>query len=235
MTENLTEEEREDYFNPGSANGSQRSEDSAPQYSYGALFDAPDLSTLIKGRRKTGAREYELKVKSALKSAAIGSLRQGNIPDAAAIFRYGPGFAAATGDLCAANDKAKQAVDLLTSPENPYFAFAFVALPMLAQFFRNHERTLGQIPDARKQAKQRRRERKLMDDNRRIATLHIPFMRREIKIRIGLRTNPFRGLVAGFHASSQPPEQLVTLVFSDPALQEALAKQGINIVQVPDV
>jgi hypothetical protein len=234
VTENLTKEEQEDFFNPGQPNGDSP-DDSAPNYSYGALFDAPDFATLIKGRRRPGAREYEIKVKSALKATAIGTMRNGNIPDAAAIFRYGPGFAAATGDVCAVNDRAKRAVDILTAPENPYFALAIIAFPFVSQLFRNHERQLEAIPAARRQARQRRKLRQQAEDNRRIATIHIPFLRRELKIRIGLRVNPFTGLRASFRASSQPPEQLVTLVFSDANLREALAKQGIEIVQIPDV
>jgi hypothetical protein len=232
LTEHLTRDEAGDYFEPNSPNGNvPPHEDSAPQYTYGALFDAPDLSTLIKGRRSPGAREYETKVKSALKSAAIGSLRNGQVADSAAIFRYGPGLAAATGDMCAVNDRAKKAVDLLTAPENPYFAFAFVAVPLIAQLFRNHEQQLEKVPLARKQAREQRKLRRQADDNRRIATIHVPFMRRELKIRVGLRVNPLKGFRQGMHASSQAPEQLIQIVFSDARLQEALEKQGITVVQ----
>ena len=230
MTENLTKDEQDDFFDPGIHNGTRDEPQSAP-YSYGALFDAPDFSTLIKGRRSPGAREYETKVKSALKAGAIGSLRNGQVADAATIFRYGPGLAAATGDMCAVNDRAKKAVDLLTAPENPYFAFLFVALPMVSQLFRNHEQQIDQIPAVRREARERRKMRRQAEDNRRIATVHVPFLRREIKLRVGLRINPFKGLRQGFRASSQPPEQLIQIVFSDPKLQEALAKQGIGIVQ----
>jgi hypothetical protein len=230
VTDNLTDQDRKDYFSPGSGGNGETPEESAP-FSYGALFDAPDFSSLIRGRRRTGAREYEVKVKSALKSAAIGCMRAGDLPDAAAIFHYGPGFASATGDLCAVNDRAKNLVDILTAPDNPYVTFAFAAVPFAAQVFRNHERQLEAIPQARKQARERRKLRRQQEDTRKVATLHIPLLRREIKVRIGLRVNPFRGLRQGFTASSRPPAELVTFVFSDPELREALAKQGIEIVQ----
>jgi hypothetical protein len=237
LTDNLADQDRKDFFSPGpDGNGEtpEHPEDSAP-FSYGALFDAPDFASLIRGRRRPGAREYEVKVKSALKSAAIGCMRTQNIPDAAAIFHYGPGFAAATGDLCAVNDRAKQLVDMLTAPENPYVAFAFATLPFAAQLFRNHERQLEAIPQARKHARERRKLRRQQEDTRKIATLHIPLLHREIKIRVGLRVNPFRGLQRSFTASSRPPAELVTFVFSDSNLREALAKQGIEVVQFPDM
>lgn len=238
MTSGLTGEEAQDFFDPGS-NGQSNPDDEQPadnaSYSYDALFNAPDYSTLIKGRRPAHAREYETKVKSVMKSGAIGSLRNGQFADAATFFRFGPGFSAATGDLCAANEKAAKAVDMLTAPDNPYFAFAFAALPFVAQLIRNHEQQFDAIPEVRKQAKLRRKERAARmaeGDSRRIATVKVPFMRREFKIHVGVRWNPFRNVRGTVRATTKKPEELVTLVFSDPKLQEALAKQGIEVVQV---
>lgn len=227
MSEGLTADEREDYFEPGQLNGSQ----DGASYSYGALFDAPDFSSLIKGRRSAHAREYETKVKSGLKSVTIAALRSGDLADAATILHHGPGFAAASGDLCAANDKAKAMVDMITAPDNPYVSFAFIAVPFIAQLMRNHEKTLEQIPDARKAARARRKERKQAEDTRKVATLHIPLMRREIKIRVGMRVNPLRGFGKGFRASTRQPSELIMQVFSDEKLIAALEKQGISIVQ----
>jgi hypothetical protein len=232
LSDNLTEEERQDYFNPGGSNGDSPPEDSA-SYSYDALFAAPDYSVLIKGRRSAGAREYETKVKSVMKSLAIGSLRNGQFADSATFFRFGPGLSAATGDVCAVNDRAKKIVDMATAPDNPYVALGMVALPMIAQLFRNHEKQLEVIPELRKEARQRRKQRRQEEDKRRTATVHIPFMRREIKVRIGLRFNPFRGSRLAFTASTKPPQDLIQQVFSDEKLQAALAKQGIEVVQQP--
>jgi hypothetical protein len=234
LSDNLTEEEQQDFFNPGgSPNGDSSRTDEGASYAYDALFNAPDYSTLVKGRRSPGAKDYETKVKSVMKSAAIGSLRNGQIADAATFFRFGPGFAAATGDVCAVNDQAKKIVDMVTAPDNPFIALLFVGIPMTAQLVRNHERQLEQIPEARKEAKKRKRERRLAEDTRKVATLHIPFMRREIRVRIGLRFNPFKNLTTGLRSSTRKPEELITQVFSDPKLQDALARQGIEIVQTP--
>jgi hypothetical protein len=232
LSENLTDSERQDFFNPGGTNGDSPQDDSA-SYSYDALFSAPDYSVLIKGRRSAGAREYETKVKSVMKSLAVGSLRNGQVADSATFFRFGPGFSSATGDVCAVNDRAKKIVDMVTAPDNPYVALGMIAVPMIVQLMRNHEKQLDMIPEVRKEAKRRRKERRQEEDKRRTATVHIPFMRREIKIRVGLRFNPFKGTRMALWASSKPPQELVQQVFSDQKLRDALAKQGIEIVQQP--
>jgi hypothetical protein len=237
----LTDEERADFFDPSpSSNGYHESEqeqeqDGAPDVSYGALFDAPDFSTLIRGRRPTGAREYENKVKSGMKSATMAAMRAGDLPDAAAILKFGPGFAAATGDVCAVNDKAKKMVDMITAPENPYVSLALATLPFVAQLIRNHEAAFDQIPETRKQAKELRKQRKAAmngtEDTRRTVSVGIPFMKREIKIRVGVKIRPFAGLRKGIRTGSHPPETLIMQVFSDEKLIAALEKQGIRIVQ----
>jgi len=227
LSENLTTDEKDDFFDPNSHNGS---EDSRASFSYDALFDAPNFSSIVKGRRPANARHYETKVKAGLKSVTIAALRTGDLADAATILHHGPGFAAATGDLCAANDKAKAIVDMITAPDSPYVTFVFAALPFISQLLRNHEQELSQIPVSRKARKAAKRERAQVEDTRKIATLHIPFLRREIKVRVGLRVNPLRNLGRGLRMSTQPPENLISVVFSDPALITALEKQGIQIV-----
>lgn len=235
LSEGLSADERQDYFNPGGSNGDSPPEDGA-SYAYDALFSAPDYSVLIKGRRSVGARDYETKAKSVMKSLAIGSLRNGQFADSATFFRYGPGLSAATGDVCAVNDRAKKIVDMVTAPDNPYVALGMIAFPMIVQLMRNHEKQLEMIPEARKEARKRRKERKQEEDKRKTATVHIPFMRREIKIRVGLRLNPFRNSRVALLASSKPPQQIVNEVFADEKLLAALAKQGIELVpQSPPV
>src|SRR5579864_1992233 len=103
MSDQFTENDQADFFNP-TTNGrhdeyfplpDDGTESDTFTAEYDALINAPDYSTIIKGSRTAVAREYETKVKSVLKSGAIGALRRGNMPDSAAIFRHGPSFAAA--------------------------------------------------------------------------------------------------------------------------------------------
>jgi hypothetical protein len=229
---NLSEEDARDFFNP---NGDIREDDdSEPEasaiFDYGAIFDSPDFSSIVRGRRSAHAKQYESKVKSVLKSGTMGSLRNGNFADAAAILHYGPGFAAAAGDLAAADERAAKAIDLITSPESPYLAFAFVTLPFVAQLFRNHEDTLKQIPEARRMARRRRREEAATSTGPtgKNVTLSLPFGRK-INFRVGFRFRPLSRIKTMFRVPTHDPAELTEKVFSDPQLLAALQKLGVNI------
>jgi hypothetical protein len=201
-------------------------------FDYGAIFDAPDFSSIVRGRRSAHAKQYESKVKSVLKSGTMGSLRSGNFADAATILHYGPGFAAAAGDLAAANERAAKAIDLITSPESPYVAFVLVSLPFFAQLFRNHEDTLKQIPEARRVAKRRRREEKEAANGTatpgKNVTMSLPFGRK-VNFRVGFKFRPLARIKVLFRVPTHDPAELTERVFSDPRLIEALRKQGVNI------
>jgi hypothetical protein len=226
-----TSQDERDYFNPGqSPNGQyEDDEETSASFDYGALFDAPDFSSMVRGRRAAGAREYETKVKSVLKSGAVAALRAGNLPDAATILHFGPGFSAAAGDLAAVNDPAKRAIDLITAPDNPFVTFALVALPFVGQLFRNHEETFRQIPEVRRMARRERKMAAAAEDTRKNLELKLPFGR-VIRFRVGLRLNSLKRLRLLFHLPTREPQDLVTQVFSDEKLIAALDRQGIRIV-----
>jgi len=241
MTENLTDSEAEDFFDP-TANGQREeplfdeSEAGATytNYDYDALIDAPDYSTLVKGTRSRTAREYELKVKSILKAGAMGSLRHGNLPDAATFFRHGPALSAAAGDMADVSDQTRRAIDMLTAPDNPYVMFAVAALPMIAQLWRNHQPQIEQLQATRRQMRKYRKEHpeefQRPEDKRKNVELTLPFGRK-VSFRVGLKRNPLKGLRFAIHTQTRDPGELVTMVFSDEKLVAALRKQGITFVQ----
>ena len=232
---NLNEEDTRDFFQPKeSVNGDSPDDydENEPSaiFDYGAIFDAPDFSSIVRGRRSAHAKQYESKVKSVLKSGTMGSLRNGNFSDAATILHYGPGFAAAAGDLAAADSRAAKAIDLITSPESPYVAFAMITMLFVAQLFRNHEETLKQIPEARKMAKRRRREEAASGTATpgKNVTLSLPFGRK-INFKVGFKFRPLARIKVLFRVPTHDPDELTQRVFSDEALLAALHKQGVNI------
>ena len=233
----LSEEDERDFFQPKDrdrVNGDSPDDDYDDEpsaiFDYGAIFDAPDFSSIVRGRRSAHAKQYESKVKSVLKSGTMGSLRNGNFSDAATILHYGPGFAAAAGDLAAADSHAAKAIDLITSPESPYVAFAMISLPFIAQLFRNHEETLKQIPEARRMAKRRRREEAANGAATpgKNVTMSLPFGRK-VTFRVGLKFRPLARIKLLLRVPTHDPAELTERVFSDERLLEALHKQGVNI------
>ncbi len=241
----FTQQDQSDFFDP-SGNG-QRAEEPEELFSeqeagasyvnYDALFDAPDYSTMVKGTRSKTAREYELKIKSILKSGAVNTLRRGNMPDSAAIFRHGPAFSAAAGDLADVSEQTRKMIDLLTAPENPYVMFALTAIPFVAQLFRNHQPEIHQVNVTRKEVRKYRKEhpeesiKQQQEDRRKNVTLHLP-LGRTLNFRVGLRFNPLKGLRFALKTQTREPAELVTMVFSDKKLVAALKKMDIDIVQV---
>jgi hypothetical protein len=241
----FTAQDEADYFDP-SANGQRTAtaqeelfaeDEIRSQYlSYDALIDAPDYSTIVKGTRSKTAREYELKVKSVLKSGAIGALRRGNLPDSAAIFHHGPAFSAAVGDLAEVSEQTRRMVDLATAPENPYVMVLVAGLPLVAQFFRNHQPQIQEVQRSRRELKKYKREHpeefaKVKEDKRKNVTLNLPFGR-SVSFRVGLKFNPFKGIRFAIKTQTREPSELVTMVFSDQKLVAALKKLDIEIVQV---
>lgn len=227
---NLNEEDRADYFNPGhSLNGdsaADEDDETGALFDYSALFDAPDFASMVRGRRSKVAQEYEKRIKSALKSGAIGALRAQDLPDAATILHYGPGFSAALGDVADVNDSVKRMIDIVTAPDNPYIVLAMIALPFAAQFLRNHEETIKQIPDARRRARRAKKEEPA--DDRKNVILSLPFGRK-LSLRLGFRFHPLAKARLLFRVPTHEPQDLVFQVFSDPKLLTALEKQGIHI------
>lgn len=237
--DNFTDAERDAFFDPA-GNGHTGESDSGEEthyVDYTALTDAPDYSTIVKGTRTKLAKDYEDKVKSILKSGAIGTLRRGQLPDSAAIFRHGPAFAAAAGDLAEVSEGTRRMIDLATAPENPYVALLVAGIPLVAQLFRNHGPEIQEVQRTRRAMKRYRKEHpeefaKIANAKRRNVEIKLPFGRR-LSFRVGFKFNPLNGIRFAIRTQTREPNELVMMVFSDEKLVAALKKQGIKIAQVP--
>lgn len=251
----FTQDEKSDYFF-SDGNGSAAPSDQQAIFDndeirpgYEALFDVPDFSTLVKGSRSATARDYEIRVKSMLKTGAIGALRHDRLSDAAAIFEYGPAFSAAAGTLAEKSEKTRQMIDILTAPENPYFALAIVAIPFAAQLFRNHQPVIQQVTATRRQMRALKKAYRedpetfakkypqlvnhfATGPEKKNVEVKLPFGRK-LSFRVALKFNPLRAFTFAYHTQTHDPDELVSRVFSDPKLIAALKKQRINIVQTP--
>ena len=210
---------------PPSANGSKSRTD------YSDLFGAPDFSSFIHKPKSRIALDYEKRVLSFLKAGMLGAINTGNYPDAATIIALGPSFAAATGELAAADEHVAGFIDLVTAPANPYALFAMTVIPFVSQLVRNHEPQLAELTDKEKRKTRRtmRKQQGKLDAQMRPAlTVKIPFIKREIRL-------PFRikgiNVWRRFRAQTQDPQALTYAVFSDPKVLKALEKQGIKIVR----
>lgn len=204
----------------------------APPSDWRSIFDAPAFSELIKTTQSANAKQYSAKVKSMLKSGTVAAIKVGDFPDAAAILAYGPAFADATGQFADQNDRAAKIVDLLTSPESATLTFALTATTLLFQLIRNHESTLKELPQSRRNAKLRKRA---MQDARKAEpprfTIH--FFGREWPVRFKTRYS-LKAVFGAFRSQTQEPEQLTMNVFTDPKVLSMLKKQGIVLVAPND-
>jgi len=198
-----------------------------------AIFNAPDYATFMKVRATSVSREYEARTNSVLKSLMLSSLNAGDFPDAAAIIHYGPQFAKATGGLADANDYARRAIDILTSPSNPVAVFALATIPLIAQVMRNHEQQLAEVPATFRERRRERKAAKAMGTGKPKAPprFTIKIGKRAIPIYFRIRLSGMSKLFAGFRAQTQEPVSLASRVFSDPDLIKAFEKQGIRLVQ----
>jgi hypothetical protein len=219
-----------EWFDPDTPSSSGYQE--RPHDNYRSLFDAPNLTDFVKEPRGKDAREYESKARAFLKTAVVNALGREQYADAATYLYYGPGLASATGQLASADDRAKKILDFVTSPANPYVLFAFAAAPMVTQLLRNHEVELGKLPEARRRGRAQRKAAKAarVAEPQAQATIKIkiPFLRKEIPVRINVKRILPRAL-DGFRAQTTEPETLVNRVFSDPALIKELKKQGFHV------
>lgn len=203
---------------------------------WSVLFTAPDYADLVKPKTSGIARDYERKTQSMLKSLLFAALNAQNVPDAAAIIDKGPSFAAAAGQLAAADERARRALDMLTSPGSAHVAFLITALGLVSQVLRNHESDVTPvITDLPKRfTREARAARKATrianrENDTASARIKLPFGK---SIRIGVRFRPARfarAVVSPFRASTVPPDALVYRVFSDDKVREALAKQGFHL------
>lgn len=204
--------------------------DSNGKPDYSPLFDAPDFSDFVRSTKTAVAREYERKTLSMLKVLLVGALDAKDFPDAAAIIAHGPGFAAATGTLADADERARKAIDLITSPANPYAMFILTIIPFISQIARNHEPVIAEVMDKdkrriRRQERKARAEQARQEPSEPIATIPLPFGRK-IPIRLKMRK---LGIWPRLRSQTRDPRELTFAVFSDPKVAQYLGKQGIYL------
>jgi hypothetical protein len=197
---------------------------------FNVILGAPDFTQLVK-RPKTGvAREYEKKVGSAFKAVTLASIQSGNLPDAATILWHGPGAASALGDLASVDDHARKAIDLITSPDNPWLVCAFTIIPLIAQLARNHEPALKEIPGKFRMGRKARAQRKLVKASQPPEPPKFTFklFGKTIPVRFKVRL-PFGAMFKGIRSQTHHPDQLTAQVFSDDKLLAELRKHGVDI------
>lgn len=231
MSDTWTEDDERDYLNPNGSDPAEDIEDTEPTEN--VIFTAPDMATFVKRTRTTNAKDYEAKVRSMLKGGLFHSLDNENLADAAVYLHHGPKLAATAGDLADKDERVARAIDMITAPDNPYVAFVFVGLGMIAQFARNHEETLQQIPPTWREARKQRKLRKQQEqdqprEEQPRVQLKLPFGR-TLSFAFRFKFRKFVKLGAVIHLRSESPAELVNKVFADDKLLKALAKEGYVI------
>lgn len=154
-------------------------------------------------KRSKRAERYEEKIKGFFQTGfAITAKNHHTQPDAAALVMYGPTICEKWGDLADADPRVRKGIDFLTEgTENPYLAAAVTTLPLVMQLMRNHEKDL--------EVKQR--------------GIRVPFTQRRFGFKFGVKLG-FLHRTPG----TVEPEFLTKHVFTDPDIQEKLAKLGIK-------
>lgn len=203
-----------------SANGETPTE--VPQWQ--AILDAPDFLTLLKGPRKTPtAREYEIKVQSALKEVLkfrLGAGTPAGLADVATILAMGPNLAERAGILADTDERAKHALDMLTAPDNPWLMFALAALPFIGQLFRNHEDQVKAIPGGFKKTREQRKAERAARPK---PVLHIGKREFKLPFRVSLKFGMLR-------QNTYDPQYLINQVMSSPKVRSAINdKYGVVI------
>lgn len=191
---------------------------------YSQLFNAPDLSQFIRKPKTDISREYERKTQALLKAGLVTAVNAQQFPDAAAFLYHGPGIAAAAGTLADADERARKAIDMITTPANPYAMFAMAVMPMFAQLMRNHESEIKQTRETRR-AQRKARKAGTAPAAEPAAKIKLPFGR-SISVRFKFKLNASK-LLASFRTQTQPPEKLAYMVFADEKVVNELRKQGI--------
>ena len=188
-----------------------------------SFFDSPNFADFVKKARTANARDYEKRVASLVKTIAFARMQStGGLPDAAALIYHGQNFASAAGMLADADKHAAKMIDIITSPENPYVAFAIAGLPLVAQLMRNHEAQLEKLPSRVKMTRAQRKALKAANP-RPSAEITIPIIKKKLKVKI-----PFKLNLGILRTQSTDPGTLVNTVFSDDKVRRELRKQGIR-------
>lgn len=167
-------------------------------------YDEPDKNFFKGARRKPGSADYENKVKSALNDVMrICIASPTTEPDAAALIMYGSQFSRAMGDLAAENEWVRKGIDFVAGGTTSPIGMAIATgMPLVLQILRNHESKLkADIPTKR---------------------IKIPFTKRYLTIK--LRVNLGKRL----RNMTNDPQEFRHWVLDNPAIREALKKQGIQ-------
>lgn len=200
-----SENEWED-LNPGLEDNP--SPDPAGEKFRGIVADSDTLAEFIKRPKTAVAREYEKKTAAALNSVFRGFAGSpGTVIDAATILVFGDGLSAAAGELAQEDPRAKSVIDFITTPSNPWVAFAMVAVPFAAQLMRNHETALEELPPVKK-----------------VIGVKIPFTKRAISIPLRIKPR----LPKRLRGTTVQPEAMLG-VFEHPDVKRALKKRGITV------
>lgn len=197
------EDEWED-LNPGLEDELPRT----PEDKFRGIVADSDIADFINRPKTAIAREYEKKTAAALNSAfRFLAPNPSTVVDAATILVFGDGFSAAAGELAQADEKARRIVDLITTPSNPYVAFAMAAIPMVAQFARNHETALEEMEPVKK-----------------VIGVKIPFFKKTISIPLRIKPR----LPARLRTQTVDPSAMLA-VFEHPDVKKALKKRGVEV------
>ena len=156
-----------------------------------------------KKSRSEKARAYDEKVQGVLSLAMrIFASNENTVADAAVFIEHGEAFASKMGDLAAHDKRVAHGIDLITTgTENPYAAVVVAALPMIAQFIRNHETETAKPFEIR-----------------------IPFTKRTFKPKIKVRLN-----IAFMRALTVQPGQFIRNVFGREDVRAALIESGVEV------
>jgi hypothetical protein len=196
------------------------------------LLEAPDYGSMVRGKRTAKGKRYEAKTQSMLKASALGALKHGDLPDAAAIFKYGPAIARGAGDLASENERVAKTVDLLCAPDSPVVGLTIAGLALATQLYRNNQQNIEKVKEKRRLT---RTERKQLRDSGQLPPREKPFKSIKVngpfrlKFSIPLPTkigNIGKLLTAG----TKNPRSLCEEVFEDQDLLKALEGYGFKIV-----
>lgn len=223
---------RDTQYEDGSGNTHEAPAQPGPELpDFDVIVGAPDLAALIKRPQSAAAREYTKKIGAALKAVAVGAIHSGNFPDAATVLWHGPGAATALGTLCDENDRVAQAVDMLTSPSNPWTAFFLASIPLVTQMFRNHEAELQELPKRWNMSREARVQRKSFKTQaeKPEPRFTIKIGKRRFPVRFKVRMPFVRTFVGGVRSQTQEPNVIAARVFMDPDVRKALEKLGIQL------
>lgn len=218
--------DEDDYFDP-----TDSGTEDAPSSAQPFLLDAPDFTQFVKRTRTARGKEYEQKLASMGKAGFYFALHNGMYPDAAAILEKGPSAAEKLGDLAAQDERIARGIDMLTAPDNPYFAAGVAVIGLLGQLWRNHEPEIQQLPAMMKESRAERKVRKSAekDTPKRGIRVTLPFIKRTVTLGVKLKFPIVGRMGKAVRMNTQEPQVIVNRVFSDPKLLRELKKQGIVI------